>query len=225
MRITIRQGPNSGQIIVVDRALTLGRDADVDVTLNDALISTRHATLSPNADGSVELTDLSSTNGTFVNDERIEGSTTLRGGERIRLGKVVLEVEGTRIEGGPGTVVAGQQAGATRLAGAGAWRLVISGGPSGGEIIDLAEGTQVIGRSSDSDITIDDPEVSSRHASVTRTGDAVKLQDLGSLNGTKVNGERISEPRTLAPGDRITIGPATIQLDNGEVSNRTVVRT
>ena len=47
MRITIRQGAGAGQIIVVDRPLTLGRDADVDVVLNDALVSTRHATLSP----------------------------------------------------------------------------------------------------------------------------------------------------------------------------------
>src|SRR3954453_7469421 len=112
MRITIRQGPNSGQIIVVDRALTLGRDADVDVVLNDALVSTRHATLSPNADGSVELTDLSSTNGTFVNDRKVDGAVTLRGGERVRMGKVLLEVEGTVIAdvgtgGAGGTVVAG----------------------------------------------------------------------------------------------------------------------
>src|SRR6478672_4245899 len=166
MRITIRQGPNSGQIIVVDRALTLGRDADIDVTLNDALVSTRHATLSPNADGSVELTDLGSTNGTFVNDRRVEGSTTLRGGERIRLGKVVLEVEGTMVAGGPGTVVAGGRDGQTRVAAdAGGLKLVVSGGPSGGDIIDLADGTLVIGRDAASDIVIDDAEVSSRHAS------------------------------------------------------------
>ena len=191
---------------MVDRALTLGRDADVDVTLNDALVSTRHATLSPNADGSVmELTDLSSTNGTFVDDQRVEGSTTLRGGERIRLGKVVLEVEGTMVGGGAGTVVAGGGGGGeTRLAGAGDWKLVVSGGPSAGAIVALAEGTQVIGRDAASDIVIDDAEVSSRHASVTRTGDAVRLKDLGSLNGTKVNGERITQERTLerATGSR-----------------------
>src|SRR4029078_12943446 len=74
-------------------------------------------------------------------------------------------------------------------------------------------------------IVIDDPEVSARHASVTRSGDAVRLKDLGSTNGTKVSGERSTSERKLEPGDRSSIGPATIQLDAGDAGTRTVVRT
>jgi S1-C subfamily serine protease len=230
MRITIRQGAGTGQIIVVDRPLTLGRDADVDVVLNDALVSTRHATLSPNADGSVELTDLSSTNGTFVNDRKIEGAVTLRGGERVRLGKVLLDVEGTVIAdapGGGGTVVA-EGGGGTRVAGEESdWRLVVSGGPSAGAIVTLAEGNNVIGRDPSAEVVIDDPEVSHRHASLRRSGDHVVLNDLGSTNGTKVNGVAARKDHVLAVGDRIGIGPATIQFDRADAGsgNLTVVRS
>jgi S1-C subfamily serine protease len=149
------------------------------------------------------------------------------------MGKVLLEVEGTVIAdvdtgGAGGTVVAGG-AGGTRVAGGGegAWQLVVSGGPSAGAIVALAEGDNVVGRDSAAALVIDDPEVSHRHASLRRTGDKVVLNDLGSTNGTKVNGVAAEANQVLAMGDRITIGPATIQLDQtgAPAGNLTVVRS
>jgi pSer/pThr/pTyr-binding forkhead associated (FHA) protein len=63
----------------------------------------------------------------------------------------------------------------------------------------------VIGRSRECDIQISDPNASRRHAEIRRDGDTFSVVDLGSTNGTDVNGRR-TQRATLSDGDRITIG-------------------
>jgi FHA domain-containing protein len=71
----------------------------------------------------------------------------------------------------------------------------------------------VIGRSKDCDCVLRDPNVSRRHAELRRaeTGDWT-IADLGSTNGVKVNGRRISSTR-LSPGDQVTVGTTTFLFD------------
>ena len=57
-----------------------------------------------------------------------------------------------------------------------------------------------------------DPEISRAHAVVGSTANGLEIQDLGSLNGTWVNGERISGPARLVPGDVVKIGATRIQV-------------
>jgi hypothetical protein len=68
-----------------------------------------------------------------------------------------------------------------------------------------------IGRE-DCDITIADPEISRRQAQLHREGDAVVIEDLGSTNGTFVNGERISGARRLEDGDEVRFGETVWRL-------------
>jgi hypothetical protein len=70
----------------------------------------------------------------------------------------------------------------------------------------------VIGRSSDCDIPLSDPNVSRRHAEVRRIGDGYSLVDLGSTNGTEVNGQRIQET-ALMNGDVIGVGTTSITFE------------
>ena len=72
----------------------------------------------------------------------------------------------------------------------------------------------VLGRSRDADITIDDPNVSRRHAEVRPSGGSWIVNDLGSTNGIKVNGRRVDH-QPLGAGDQITIGVTdlTFELD------------
>jgi predicted component of type VI protein secretion system len=72
----------------------------------------------------------------------------------------------------------------------------------------------VIGRREDCDLRIPLGEVSRKHCRIIKDGDAVRLEDLGSSNGTFHNGERVREA-TLAAGDTIQIGPVTfmVQID------------
>ncbi|HWO22072.1 MAG TPA: sigma 54-interacting transcriptional regulator [Kofleriaceae bacterium] len=78
-------------------------------------------------------------------------------------------------------------------------------------MIDVPDSGEVtIGRSRGATIVVDHEKVSRIHARFRRAGDRLDLEDLGSRNGTRVNNDRIEGVRALAPGDEISIGPATI---------------
>lgn len=78
---------------------------------------------------------------------------------------------------------------------------------------DLPPGrTIVVGRGVDSDLTIYDPTISRRHAELTAGPDGVRVKDLGSSNGTHVNGRRLAEGQ-LVPGDSITFGKVSFRLE------------
>jgi hypothetical protein len=68
------------------------------------------------------------------------------------------------------------------------------------------EAPVMIGRSNEADLVIDDPFASDFHARVGPVEGGFRVQDLGSTNGTFVNGERMTAPVTIGPGDRIQIG-------------------
>ncbi len=73
-------------------------------------------------------------------------------------------------------------------------------------------GPVVIGRSPGADIVIGDDFVSSRHARVYPSGGDVFIEDLGSTNGTLVNGERIVGPTRLSAGDSIEVGSVRLEV-------------
>jgi hypothetical protein len=79
---------------------------------------------------------------------------------------------------------------------------------SGGRHV-LDERRSVLGRSRDADVQIEDPNVSRRHAEIVQEGSAYWLVDLGSTNGTEVDGRRVQRAR-LDDGSRFTIGETTV---------------
>lgn len=83
--------------------------------------------------------------------------------------------------------------------------LVVVRGPNAGARFLLDRDSTVIGRHPDSEIFLHDVTVSRRHAEIRRAGDEFRLQDLGSLNGSYVNGDRVEE-RSLRSGDELQIG-------------------
>ena len=80
-----------------------------------------------------------------------------------------------------------------------------AGGQEPGSAHDVGEGL-VIGRAKGVSIRLSDPLVSGRHARVAPDGDGVVLEDLGSTNGTFLNGAQLSAPAVLNDGDRIRLG-------------------
>jgi pSer/pThr/pTyr-binding forkhead associated (FHA) protein len=71
-----------------------------------------------------------------------------------------------------------------------------------------------LGRMPECELALADPNASRRHAEVRRGADSTWLvADLGSTNGTKVNGLRISAPRQLENGDEITVGSTTVRFE------------
>lgn len=79
----------------------------------------------------------------------------------------------------------------------------------------LAEGSFIIGRSDECQLSLDDSLVNRRHASLEVRADRASLTDLGSRNGTFVNGVRIDAQRELQDGDKITIGAQEMQFLKG----------
>ena len=83
--------------------------------------------------------------------------------------------------------------------------LVVRRGPNSGSRFLLDSDTTTAGRHPSSDIFLDDVTVSRRHAEFVRTGDGFSVRDVGSLNGTYVNRERIDEVE-LSGGDEVQVG-------------------
>jgi DNA-binding winged helix-turn-helix (wHTH) protein len=76
----------------------------------------------------------------------------------------------------------------------------------------LAQGQNVIGRTGDADICLDKTEVSRCHAMITVQGTTAVIEDLGSKNGTFVNGRQLDGPATLNNGDEIWIGRSVARM-------------
>jgi pSer/pThr/pTyr-binding forkhead associated (FHA) protein len=94
-------------------------------------------------------------------------------------------------------------------------RLRFTAGPLAGHQVEVTS-VLVLGRQA-ADLVIEDPQVSRRHASVWPGGDALEIEDHGSLNGTWVNGVRVSGTTRLVPGDQVRLGDTTFQVEGATV--------
>lgn len=94
--------------------------------------------------------------------------------------------------------------------------LVFLAGPIAGRRYKLAEGEYVIGRRSDCQIFVPDMRVSRQHARLARTGEDWLLEDLGSNNGTFINGVRLQQPTAIRVEDEITIANNRIRVEARE---------
>lgn len=89
------------------------------------------------------------------------------------------------------------------------FRLVLKSGPNSGQTCELGNTDTIIGRDINANFVINDPEVSRRHARLYLQGANYVIEDLGSTNGTVVNGQRLAGPYILSPGELITLGEHT----------------
>jgi pSer/pThr/pTyr-binding forkhead associated (FHA) protein len=89
--------------------------------------------------------------------------------------------------------------------------LIFGDGPLEGRRLEVSSGL-VLGREQ-ADVVIDDPGVSRRHAVIRPVEDGLEIEDLDSLNGTWVNGRRIAGATRLAPGDRVTLGDSSFDVE------------
>ena len=87
-------------------------------------------------------------------------------------------------------------------------------GPLAGKRFTLEREVTIIGRADDADIVVPDPLASRRHAQIRREPWRYVIEDLGSRNGTLVNGEPVTEPRALQQGDTIHIGASPLRFED-----------
>jgi hypothetical protein len=91
-------------------------------------------------------------------------------------------------------------------------RVHTAAGLRSGAAYDLSDGA-LLGRGDGADIRLEDAFASSRHARLVPEGDVIVLEDLGSTNGTYLNGEPVRGPQPLHVGDRIKIGDSEFSFE------------
>ncbi len=172
----------------------MGRSADADLPFPDDPGCSREQARILQRAGHFGIEPISTRVPTLVNGHLLAGPVTLSHGDEIRFAGQRLVFSHGRGNEGRGN--SGQATEGAHGEGAG------SPGP-----IPLSDGL-VIGRLAGPGIhRLDHPNVSRRHAALEVAGPEVRIRDLGSTNGTFVNGVRIDRPTVLRPGDRVDIGP------------------
>ena len=207
-------GPCAGQTITIDSELVLGREASDQGRLGgDSRLSRRHARVFIDGAGRPMVEDLGSTNGTWINEQRLTDARIVAGGDVLRVGQTTFEVElpatpdATRVDTAV-PVVAHTVADAPSPRP----RLRVVAGPPQGEEIPLA-GELLIGRSFGEPGALGgDKRLSRRHARIAcGPGGLFFIEDTGSSNGTMINGVRLRRARALSEGDQIEVGSTTLE--------------
>jgi pSer/pThr/pTyr-binding forkhead associated (FHA) protein len=227
------------EYVIMAASLVLGREAGCDVVVPGKDVSRRHAEIVPSPKGYL-LVD-SSTNGVWVNEERVEGQRLLARADVIRIGdesfrfysdataaatpaaaaapaaSPPLPGAGARLQntsfGMPATPrPTSTPAGAAAPAGPLANFLVRSGGLKGTRLI-VKTPVANIGRADYNDLVLPDESVSTSHAKLQRREGVWVLMDLGSTNGTYVDGERIGADTPIAPGTLVRFGDVQLVFE------------
>ena len=167
----------------MSKCWTIGSKPDCDLVVDLPKVSGRHCRLTRDDDGYL-LEDLGSTNGTYVNGARITEGVRIAPGDAITFGLTIPM---------PWPPEA------------------LAPGPSA-ETLTLGGSEIVIGRASECRRVIDLPMVSGRHARLFRSEGRALIEDLGSANGTFVNGRRIDGPTEVRSGDLINLGSYPLVL-------------
>ena len=174
----------------------IGSQPDCDLVVASPRVSGHHCRLTRDANGYI-LDDLGSTNGTYVNGVRLTGRVRVWRSDSITLGVATRmpwpaeeTPEAPPAQGSP-------RAGPAR-------------GP--GSTLSFHGEEMVIGRAPDCDYVLNLPMVSGRHARVFRADDRTWLEDLGSLNGTYLNGQPVKRKTEVVSGDEIHLGTCDLVL-------------
>ena len=210
--IVVRTG-ETARTLRPGRIYRIGRDPHSDIAVEHPTVSWLHAILRVDGDHWL-LEDADSSNGTFIGASRVRraeitGSCEIRLGEAPSCWIMVLDGRPPGASGSGGPVSGGARpvpaAPAVPAPTAPAGRSPAGRSPS--TVMQLTGRTLRIGRDVSNDIVADDLSVSRRHAELRKTGDHYEIVDLGSFNGTFVNGQQVIAARVTGQ-DVIGIGRA-----------------
>lgn len=219
LALIVWQDPNSNRkheyVLTEGATASIGRLETNDICIKEQHVSRQHAVINYR-DGVFMITDLGSANGVYINGTRITEPYPLIAGDEIRLYVPVMYfsamLDDEQDEPKPGRVVI------TVTTNTGKGKLVITNGPQEGNSFPLLLNSVTVGRATskaDWEICLQDPSVSRPHARLELVENTWVIYDLGSANGTMVNGTPVTEKgRALRDGDVITFG-TTVALFRG----------
>jgi len=228
---------------ITGASLVFGREAGCDVVVPGKDVSRRHAEIVQTPKGYL-LVD-SSTNGTFVNEERVEGQRLLARGDVLKLGEEQFRFYADPPKPAPGppegpaakppaaappkladtvnAIPAAPRAapGAGRPSSGGAplASFLVKNGSLKGQRLLVRTPIVNIGRADYNDLVVPDESVSTQHAKLQRREGIWILLDLGSTNGTFADGERVSSDAALAPGALVRLGDIQFVFETTEADD------
>ncbi len=211
------QDPQTGEtrelILQEGGRAAIGRLETNDICIREQHVSRQHAFIDYR-DGVFFVTDNASANGVYVNDERITEPFPLIAGDVIRL--FVPLIQFNAVIAGDMEVSGEHLSTAHGVFGRG--RLIITSGPQEGSAIPLRWQSLRVGRATANaewEVCIPDPSISRPHARMEYVDDNWIVYDLGSANGTLVNGTPLNEKgRVLRDGDTIRFGMTEMLFRN-----------
>ena len=222
IRVQVDQSGRPAQTLdVAGDAVRFGRSANCEVAVDPTVfpkVSGVHARIESTPRGLV-LIPMSRSNKTLLNGSAVEGTSPVKAGDRIRLGYTGPVIEILAIQpASQNAPIARQDFGSTVQADS--RHMALLRGTARSERFELGTGG-VIGRDATAvQYHLDHPHVSRLHASLAVEGERVILADLGSANGTYLNGQRLTRPAPLKPSDCIDIGPFSLRFDGSGLVSR-----
>lgn len=223
-RIVVRNG-SAERIFYPGSTVTIGRAPHMSVVVDDPLVSRDHAVLT--WDDGWTLADNGSANGVFVHGDRIAQPVPIDTEVEVRLGDrrtgPVLTVIPQQDDGEwdleedfDDRTIVGSNADRPPVRRAGPASAVGAVSPAASEV---QRGGLSIGRTAENHFAVDDPLASRRHAKLVSASDGLAIEDLGSVNGTFVNGVR-TKYSLLREGDVVTVGNTDFVVSSGTLEER-----
>jgi len=212
-------GPLSGKKVPITKNMSVGRESTCDLVLSSNEVSSRHAELNL-LNGQLSLTDLDSTNGTFVNDQRIT-ECVLNANDVVKFDTQAFKVIKTDSTLNKTTVRSAAGLAETKsmpsLEGVGVKNVqAIPLLKSAQGKSYFLQGDRNIGREGDNHIVLDDPSISASHARLYKAQTGWFIEDLDSTNGTFVNDQKVTQ-HVLKADDRVRFGKVefSFQIPSG----------
>src|SRR5438105_9103551 len=215
------------EYLITGASLVFGREAGCDVVVPGKDVSRRHAEIVQTPRGYLVVD--SSTNGTFVNEEQVQGQHVLARTDVIRIGEEQFRfyaeappltasspppaASGVSPEQLKHTMHGMESAAPARPAGAAFASFLVRSGGLMGRRLPVKTPVVNLGRADYNDIVLPDPSVSTSHAKLQRREGVWVLVDLDSTNGTFVDGERVRGEAPLAPGATVRLGDVQLLFE------------
>ncbi len=203
-----------GQVLVGDGVTRVGSDPQGHVVLDQPGIAARHCEIAT-GEGQAILRVATPGSEVTVNGAKIVATAAVRPGDLLTFGRIQARV--VAVETALGSAAASPRAAAVSDSGATRLRMALPkyvlrgvSGAAFGKTFPVAQ-QMTIGRQQDCEISIPSEEISRRHASVKPTPDGLLVEDLGSSNGTYINGKRV-QSGVLRPGEELRLDQIRFML-------------
>lgn len=240
--LIVEEGPLSGLVVRFEEGeeWVIGRDpTSVYQVLEDPMVSRKHVVIRL-VDDAYLIENLSAINVASLNGKPITAPTPLHEGDLVRIGGVLLRYS-TQDPVGEADLVEGEENFSTpsifeeegeldhfRFVGEGPskWMIKVVSGPNSGAEFAIEKGaTYVMGKDPTTcDIAFHDLSVSRQHAKVyINTDNLIEIEDMGSKNGTYLNGKIIERGTPLNSSDLVALGTTTLLVIDREQSRATIV--